>query len=273
MREIKTLIFLEEVETDGHSPMKFLCTDGEIYYCKYRVSPKIEELDCLVYEVVCNSLAAFFSIPTPEIAIVELAPDCFTKKDIPRNKRYAKVGSYCFGSKDIENANLVTGLEIVNSPTDLAKIYNPYDLVKIALFDLWIDNDDRGKNQNYNLLTSGYEDKLKIWAFDHAFAFGGYNSLRIFTHLNKPSMFNKLPETNYFKEMVAMLDKEKGIEIINNMAAMMGDAVTQLKPVFDNMPKEWLAFGRLQTNIENFLLNTDRILSAKDLLTTKIQSL
>ena len=151
---IKTLIILEEIETDGHSPMKFLCSDGEIYYCKYRVSSKIEELDCLIYEVICSRLANFFSIPTPEIAIVELAPNCFTMKDIPRNKKYAKVGQFCFGSKDIKNGNLITGLELVNSLFDLEKIYNPYDLVKIALFDLWIDNDDRGKKQNYNLLTT-----------------------------------------------------------------------------------------------------------------------
>ena len=52
MVRTKTHIFLEEIKTDGHSPMKFLCLDGEIYFCKYRVSPKLEELDCLVYEVI-----------------------------------------------------------------------------------------------------------------------------------------------------------------------------------------------------------------------------
>ena len=269
----KTLIFLEEIETDGHSPMKFLCSDGEIYYCKYRVSPKLEELDCLVYEVICSNLANFFSIPTPEIALVELTTNCFTVKDIPRNKKYAKVGCFCFGSKDIRNANLITGLELVNSPSDLEKIYNPYDLVKIALFDLWIDNDDRGKRQNYNLLTSGFENKLKIWAFDHAFAFGGHNNVRIFTPLKKPSTFDKLPETDYFKEMVRLLDKEKCIEVIENMVEMMNDSVEHLKPVFNTIPKEWLGFDGFQTKIESFLLDKERVLATKQLLINKILSL
>ena len=177
MELLKANIFLEEISTDGHSPMKFICSDSNIYYCKYRVNHKLEELDCLIYEVVCHNLLKLLNIPTPDIALIELLEGTFSEKNLARNRSFAKPGVLCFGSKEIKNSNLITGFELINDVDSLNLIYNPYDLVKIAIFDLWINNIDRGRNENYNLLSSGHKGQLKIWAFDHAFAFGGVNGL------------------------------------------------------------------------------------------------
>ena len=65
---VHTLFLLVEIKTDGHSPMKFLCSDNNYYYCKYRTQFKKEELDCLVYELVCQALLKDLNIPTPEVA-------------------------------------------------------------------------------------------------------------------------------------------------------------------------------------------------------------
>ena len=71
MKQVKASIFLREIPTDGHSPMKFVCSDNNVYYCKYRVNYKSEELDCLIYEVICHNLLKSLGIPTPDIALVE----------------------------------------------------------------------------------------------------------------------------------------------------------------------------------------------------------
>ena len=102
MEQVKASIFLGEISTDGHSPMKFICNDGNVYYCKYRVSHKTEELDCLIYEVICHNLLKFLGIPTPDIALVELLDGTFSSKELTRNKNFAKPGVICFGSKEIK---------------------------------------------------------------------------------------------------------------------------------------------------------------------------
>ncbi len=53
--------------------------------------------------------------------------------------------------------------------------------VKISLFDLWVDNTDRGRDDNYNLLVKTENDKFCFYAFDNAFAFGGERGLGIFS--------------------------------------------------------------------------------------------
>jgi len=259
MKKIKAIVFIEEIPTDGHSPMKFLCNDGEIYYCKYRVSAKKEELDCLIYEVIGHFLLKSLAIPTPDIALVELIEGVFEKKDIPLNHKYAKPSVICFGSREVKNANLISGLESVVDVHSLQTLYNPYDLLRIAIFDLWIDNADRGKNNNYNLLTSPYENKLKIWAFDHAFTFGGSLNLRIFNPQFKPDIQNKLFTTPYFSSIFSYLNPQKCVEVAIQIIERLANSVSILDSVFDQIPKDWQVYPNLKLKISNFLLDSQRL--------------
>jgi hypothetical protein len=50
---VSTRDCIEELTTDGHAPVKFICDDGNLYYCKYRKKLRpAEELDLLYYELV-----------------------------------------------------------------------------------------------------------------------------------------------------------------------------------------------------------------------------
>ena len=273
MKQVKASIFLGEIPTDGHSPMKFVCSNNNVYYCKYRVNYKLEELDCLIYEVVCHNLLKSLGIPTPDIALVELLEGTFSSKDLVKNKSFAKPGIICFGSKEVKYANLITGLELVNNSESLNMIYNPYDLVKIAVFDLWINNADRGRNENYNLLTSSLDGKLKIWAFDHAFAFGGINELRIFNNLNKPDISNKLINTYYFKSMVSQLDLTSCLDAIEDLVSNFYQLEQDVLLAFEQVPSDWKVFPGLKPKIESFLLDSQRIELVRDLALSQLQKL
>ncbi|GAB4479940.1 MAG: hypothetical protein OHK0057_32790 [Thermoflexibacter sp.] len=92
------------------------------------------------------------------------------------NKRYTKPNIIAFSSKEIPNSHLITDFEVIEKEQDFHKIINPLDLIKIAIFDLWVDNNDRGKalkiwGYNYNLLFAPFLGKQQIFAFDHAFYF------------------------------------------------------------------------------------------------------
>ena len=58
VRRIKSQLFIEELETDGHHPLKIQADDGDIYICKYLTQLQREEIDCLFYEFL-NGLTIF----------------------------------------------------------------------------------------------------------------------------------------------------------------------------------------------------------------------
>lgn len=104
-----TFTFLEEIGTDGHSPLKFICEDDHIYYCKYRTGRSLNqhEIDCLFYEAVSNRLLKGLNIPTPELSLIKIAANSFNPKDLKFHKRFCKPGALYLGSKHIEKNDLV----------------------------------------------------------------------------------------------------------------------------------------------------------------------
>ncbi len=247
--------------------MKFLCDDGKLYYCKYRVSRKLEEKDCLIYEVLAHNLLISLAVPTPAIALVELVAESFAQNDLSRNRPFAKPGVICFGSQYVDNSSLVSGLELFTNESSFRLLYNPYDLVKIAVFDLWIDNSDRGFNQNYNLLTSAYGEQLHIWAFDHAFVFGGLDALRIFNASWPLTAHNKLITSTYFRSVYQFLDRER-CQIIARETLSLCQQVAQaaVAITFNEVPDDWVTNRSLKQKVEDFLLGRQRVRKVKELL-------
>lgn len=273
---VESIFLYEERETEGHSPMFFNCTDGEDYFCKYRTQLKKEEIDCLVYELVCNKLLVRLGIPTPEIAFVLLTQGSIDLTKLRRNKRYAKPNTICFGSKALPHTELVTGIQTIATKTQLNKFVNPYDLLKIAMFDLWVDNVDRGRNDNYNLLIETIEindeeiisTKKKFgyrWvAFDNAFAFGGEQKIRMFNESMMPSPFQKLIETSYFQDYKKHLAKKVSYNIAENFLSLSPHEIESIvNNVFEQLPAQWQIPVLLKDRICRFIANPQRIQMVK----------
>lgn len=268
----ETVYLIEEIPTDGHSPLKFMCNDSKIYYCKYRVSPKDVEIDCLIYEVVCNGLLKKLDIPTPEIAFVKITEDSYNKQDLKRNRLYIQPGVICFGSKEIENAQLVTELDKISDENDFKKYTNPDDLIRIALFDLWVGNMDRGKgdsnftpgrSNNYNLLSKPEGNKSKLLAFDHGFTFDGEHSFRIFNEHFSPSLSGKLFGTQFFRDMLNYIPVEKRLKIVNKFIASIKTLNIDelLTALFSKMPFDWKRHDPLKEKMITYLKSEERIKS------------
>lgn len=268
----------EEIPTDGHSPMKFLCDDGNHYYCKYRTQLSKEEFDCLVYELICHFLLKKLNIPTPDIALVVVEKDTYDIKKLSANKRYIKPGITCFASKEALNTILVTGIQSVDGKTHIRKFENIYDLLKIAMFDLWVDNDDRGRGdkENYNLLlqsiqvkTDGVDailNKYRWLAFDHAFTFGGSGRLRIFNETFSPSSAFKLIESQYYSAFKKYFIKETCQSLIESFISLQHDEIENvIQSVFAEIPAEWQTPTNLAERMFNFLSNGNRINAVKQI--------
>ena len=271
IKQVNTEFLIEEMTTDGHAPMKFLCDDQEVYFCKYRLGLDRNEIDCLAYEIIASTLLQELAIPTPEIAIVKISENTLNKKIIKKN-RHVRVGDYCFGSKSIEPSAVLNEItSLLNSKRDFNRIVNPEDIVRISIFDLWVENSDRGRcfgsGFNYNLLLSELNNKIEITAFDHGFIFGGQSNLRVFNSRLSIDTSNKLHNTTYYKSITKFIEKERYQQIVEEFVPLLskdyGHIITN---IISELPKAWDLGPNLGHRITTFLSDKNRIQNIKEII-------
>lgn len=274
LKTVKTLFTINEMKTDGHAPVLFHCSDGHNYYCKYRIVPNPREINCLAFEIVATCLLQHLQIPTPDIAMVEIQPDTLDQNRIRQNKRM-RPGMVIFGSKEIRFSRLVDEFSILNDKNDFNKLLNPEDIVKIALFDLWVKNGDRGRKIsggfNYNLLLEADNNKAKIIAFDHAFIFGGSLNIGNFFPNTTCDNADYLHQTTFYSSIIRYMDKSKYKAVIDNFVSLQRNDTTEIiQNVFNQLPESWDLLEGLEERVINLLSAPQRIESfAETLLNAK----
>lgn len=261
--QVNTELLLEEIPTDGHSPLKFLCDDGNIYYCKYLNSMNRSEINFLAYEIIANRLLGKLNIPTPEIALVKVTPGTLDKTKIKSNTRLSDE-NICFGSKSLDYATELHSIQQMNTKTDFNRLSNPLDVIKIAIFDLWVNNIDRGKffdgGINYNLLINPIGAKQQIVAFDNAFIFGGVNQIGMFSASMANDTSDKIIRTPYYKNVIKYISSTDIVEVINNFIPLLSRNYNDLiTDIISELREHWDLSLNLDTRIISMLSDSSHI--------------
>ena len=139
--------FLESIKTierqylTGEEPVLVMCSDMNAYVCKYmRSSATAYKLAC---EVIGTQFADVWRLGTPESAFVRIKPEHWGRHSLSHN-----LSAPAFGSKWLDGVVDIT-------PSTFGEISQVLPtlllLMRIALFDFWIANEDRNAN-NANLL-------------------------------------------------------------------------------------------------------------------------
>lgn len=254
---ITTKFLIKEEETDGHSPLRFICSNDDIYFCKYLKSINKLELNCLAYEVVAHYLLKKLQIPTPDIALVEVTEGTLDREKIKNNRRL-KVNDICFGSRNLTTSSEINDLQKCNTKTEFNSLVNPEDIIRIAIFDLWINNVDRGRfidpGFNYNLLLNKKGNKQQIVAFDHAFIFGGVNQIGIFNPKIPFDSVNKLHESEYYKSVIRFINYFEFQEIVNNFVLLLKTNYKDyIENVISQLENSWDLSPNLALKILDYL--------------------
>lgn len=164
MKQLQTIEDIHKVfDTQGSSPLLVTCDDFNDWVCKYDRFPKY-----LFNELIASQFAAIFNIKTPETAFIKVKSE-----HIPRNKfPQLNLGWFekeCFGSLYLENSKEIdyTTILMFEEKSLRDKIGDKSDFLRIALFDIWMANEDRNHN-NFNLLLYASPEKLNFfYAIDH----------------------------------------------------------------------------------------------------------
>jgi len=147
----------------GDSPILILCNDMQDYVCKYALQGNTTNLLC---EYFAASFLKLWELAVPEFSFLEI--DYEHVKHLSIQKRCFE--NTCFGSKFSQR---FVELNMFNDEPDIKKLtnYNIHktNLLQIALFDIWLANEDRNNN-NLNLLID-VSNNYKYVPIDHGAVF------------------------------------------------------------------------------------------------------
>ncbi|MGQ7854415.1 HipA family kinase [Pedobacter sp. WC2501] len=152
------------IPTTGSLPVVVMADDINDYVCKYDFGSK------LINEYLGHQFLGLWEIDCFDAAFVNIK-----REHIPANILTGRISGHlfdkpCFGLKYENDAlgvnDILIGLH--GKRHEIHKLENRFDLINIALFDLWLANDDRNHN-NANLLIL---DK-NIVPIDHSNLFDG----------------------------------------------------------------------------------------------------
>jgi hypothetical protein len=157
--------------TGGSEPVLVLANDYNSYVCKYQRAANSAGL--LINEFLGSSILGLWGIETPSTAFVTVKSDHINMVGLNLQPQWFTIP--CFGSKfnkyyDEVDAFLEVGTRSNNKGLRFDDLF-----LKIALFDLFLSNEDRNGG-NYNLLVDTTQNN-KIIPIDHAAIFNT-NSLK-----------------------------------------------------------------------------------------------
>jgi len=130
---------IEQQFHTGEEPVLVMCSDVNTYVCKYmRSSAAAYKLVC---ELIGAQMAKAWQLNTPDTALVMIKPSHWEGVHLMHS-----VSAPSLGSKWMDSVVDITPSTYEKVPAT-AEMLN--HLMKIALFDFWIANEDRNANNAY----------------------------------------------------------------------------------------------------------------------------
>lgn len=164
----ESLFKSEHMFPTGDIPILVTCTDMSDWICKHgrnSVSP-------LVNEIMGSSFAQIWNLKTPDICLIDVKAEHVPERFAP-TLQPIYFNKPCFGSALLKDGQVIdkTLLPSFTKTAFRRKIKNKIDLLKIALFDIWVGNDDRHHGNSNLILDQSLKGNYYFNVFDHGAIF------------------------------------------------------------------------------------------------------
>lgn len=223
---IHSIAPVSKVYNTGERPILVTCSDNNDYICKYTLSSG--SAFKLVCELIGNSMASLWGLNNPEFALITLSAE--HQQNVAITNRGNKL---CLGSRFMENVVDLTKVSLlaVNDSFD-----NFCQLLDIALFDMWMANEDRNAN-NFNLMINIDDERFVPIDFGCIF-----NSSTFEYPLSQLTMSDSLMYSDLFCSMARKYADMLTEDLLNKIHASF---VSKVAYCNDNntllsIPTEWL---------------------------------
>lgn len=224
---ISSVKVIEQQYRTGEEPVLVMCSDLNAYVCKYmRSSAAAYKLVC---ELIGVEMAKAWQLNTPDVAFVQIKPEHWVNKQVQHSITAPSLGSkHMVGVVDITPSTL----DNVEKTEEALR-----QLIKIALFDFWIANEDRNANNanlmydvsNGQIISIDYGCVLNTATFDY------------------PMSQLTSTDTILWSDLFSHLTSETSQTCIENIVSelkkdyslLINSSSRQTKLIIEEMPKEW----------------------------------
>jgi len=241
--------------------MLFICETArglEQYWLK--CARQTNEFDCLVYELVCQRVARLVGLQVPDVALAVVTTDSFVPGDLVQNWNL-QPGDVAFASKHLLVAHdMVTKLTRITDRTTFNQYANPLDFIRIALFDMHIDNRDRTE-ENFNLLLTETRPQ-QLYVIDHFDCFGSVGMLGHFTAALPYNLRETILRADLCQQAIRWLDATAIQDTLAQYQYLCSPATLNalVDEVIADVPVTWTLSPDLADRLKGALANRDRLL-------------
>jgi len=245
----------------GEEPVLVECSDRNSYICKYsRFAGSAYKLLC---ELLGATLAHDWRLHTPDIAIVNIQ-----QQHVPQDMSGSWFTLPSLGSRLQNNAIDITPSSIKQIPSSERLCEQ---LLRIALFDCWIANEDRNAN-NANLMYDVENNNLVAIDFGCSF-----NTATLNYPLSQLTETDSILSSDLFNHIASFVTKKR----INQLAAILctidmpsflHDAqittssiqMWETDPILQMIPSEWNINHKIVDNKLDELLSDEWVANVKE---------
>ena len=222
---LPTLTTIKEIDrifSTGDMPILVACSDQRQYICKYMRADSVSAYK-LASEIVGSLLAQYWKLNTPEFALVKILPEHTKQFAIPCNHNAEAVGY-----QKIDNAADITNC-IDGDIKKSNKLF--WQLLRIAMFDFWVANEDRTCN-NANMLY--VERAEKLISIDYG---GIFNTNSFQTPTYQLSSCDSIIYADIFNHLKTGTDFQK---IVDKSKKIYDICISKSRGIFTYFGTQWI---------------------------------
>lgn len=250
---------IQKVFYTQREPVLVRCNDLRYYVCKHSI---YAPCDSLFNEYLAARFLHAWRIYSLSPNLITINEEHLPQKFYSGQLQPASLKHSLIGFPFVKDQKEVTLLEsgFKENNSERSKIVSPIELIQIALFDLWLGNDDRNWN-NYNLLLESRTDGYHFIPIDHETIF---NSNSLSYGINIQTEQDSLIYTSLFKTVVSkrliksIFEKEKIIR--EDFYLCIVNCKNELDKIWEELPHDW-----------NISIDTKRELILKNIFSSEWQ--
>jgi len=238
IKRLRSISGIQKVFNTSRSPVVVLADDFNEYVCKHsRHAPA----NFLCYELISNKFLKLWGLDVPEVTIIDVNPNHLKANQYSGNLQPSNFFIPAVGFRYLHDSIDVNQLVVTEYSRQTKKLFDKKeDLLKIALFDIWIANEDRNQN-NYNLLIVNNTSKgFMLVPIDHEMIFNTGNLDKGLVEITQEdslvtsTLFNSLASKQPGSKIV-----DRIIDIKNEFYFCVEKCFEHLNEIFEDIPPEW----------------------------------
>lgn len=134
---LKSKTKIKRIYATGQNPVLVSCSDDQEYVCKHSRGGKPSYV--LFAEYLVYQMMSKLKLELAPISFVKISGEHIDNSSSCQPSFFKQ--TTCFATQFLEYAQEWD--QLTTSVSDLKRIENKYDLVRIAFLDLWLSNEDR----------------------------------------------------------------------------------------------------------------------------------